>query len=112
MENLDLLFPRVRAELLRALFFDATREMYVRELARHCDVALSATQEELANLVDADLLRCRSDGFHIFYRANRRHRMFTDLQQLVIKSSRTRAVSRRRTKRRYWPKRSGHRSSR
>jgi DNA-binding transcriptional ArsR family regulator len=55
--------------------------MYVRELARRCDVALSAVQEELANLVDADLLRRRSDGFHVFYRANRKHAMFVDLQQ-------------------------------
>jgi predicted transcriptional regulator len=106
VENLDLLFPKVRAKLLRALFFDPRSQMYVRELARRCDVALSAVQEELANLVDADLLRRRSDGFHVFYRANRKHAMFVDLQQLVIKSARTKAVPRRRTKRRRWPRRS------
>jgi DNA-binding transcriptional ArsR family regulator len=69
------------------LFIDPRRQMYVRELARRCDVALSAVQQELANLVGADLLRRRSDSFHVFYRANRKHTMFVDLQQLVIKSA-------------------------
>jgi|GEM_PF-6474824 len=31
---LDLLFPAVRAEMLRALFHHTRREMYVREIAR------------------------------------------------------------------------------
>jgi hypothetical protein len=109
VENLDLLFPKVRAQLLRALFFNPSRQMYVRQLARRCEATLSAVQTELANLLDADLVRNRSDGFHLFYSANRKHPMFVDLQQLVIKSLRTRAVSRRRTKRRQWPHRSRHR---
>jgi len=32
-DALDLLFPIVRAEVLRALFIDSRREMYVREIA-------------------------------------------------------------------------------
>ena len=34
-DALDLLFPIVRAEVLRALFIDSRREMYVREIARN-----------------------------------------------------------------------------
>src|SRR5439155_22288618 len=49
-EILHVLFPSVRAEILRCLFFDPCRELYVRELARTTNLALRTVQQELAGL--------------------------------------------------------------
>ena len=81
---LHVLFPSVRAELLRRLFFDPTREFYVREMARLTTLALGTVQQELARMSAAGLVTSRSNGYHRFYRANRKHPVFFNLQ-LVIK---------------------------
>src|SRR4051794_30755993 len=83
----DLLFPRVRAELLRSLIFDPTRTRTVRELARSGDLALRTVQREIALLQAAGLTvsSCKGPGHPRFIRANRHHRLFPALQQLVIK---------------------------
>jgi predicted transcriptional regulator len=83
-----LLFPVVRAEVLRALFHHAQREMYVREIARWSELALRTVQRELAILVKIGVVTSRTNGYHIFYRANRNHMLFAPLQQLVFKSER------------------------
>ena len=87
-DALDLLFPVVRAEVLRALFHHIQREMYVREIARWSDLALRTVQRELATLIKIGLVTRRTNGYHVFYRANRNHVLFAPLQQLVLKSER------------------------
>jgi DNA-binding transcriptional ArsR family regulator len=72
-DALDLLFPVVRAEVLRALFHHTQREMYVREIARWSDLALRTVQRELATLTKIGLVTSRTNGYHVFYRANRNH---------------------------------------
>lgn len=85
-DALDLLFPVVRAEVLRALFHHIQREMYVREIARWSDLALRTVQRELATLIKIGLVTRRTNGYHVFYRANRNHVLFAPLHQLVLKS--------------------------
>jgi DNA-binding transcriptional ArsR family regulator len=87
-DALDLLFPVVRAEVLRALFHHTRREMYVREIARRSELALRTVQRELAILIQIGLVTSRTNGYHVFYRANRNHVLFGPLQQLVFKSER------------------------
>ena len=84
---LHILFPDVRAEVLRSLFVAPMRESYGRELARATTLALRTVQQELARLSAAGLLTSRSDGYHRFYRANRKHPLFLDLQRLITKGS-------------------------
>ena len=87
IDLLHLLFPHVRAEILRILFFDPTRETYGREAARKTTLALRTVQRELAILEGAGFVKSRKkDGCRLF-RANREHRMFPALQQLVIKGA-------------------------
>ena len=100
---LHALFPSVRAELLRRLFSDPTREFYVRELARLTTLALGTVQQELARMSKAGLVTSRSNGYHRFYRANRKHPVFSILRQLVLKDTRRRPfVSRRKRPRQNW----------
>jgi len=100
---LHVLFPSVRAELLRRLFSDPTREFYVRELARLTTFALGAVQQELARMSKAKLVTSHSNGYHRFYRANRRNPVFSNLQQLVLKDVNRRPfVSQRKRPRQNW----------
>ena len=69
----DVLFPRVRAELLRLPFVGSKEHYYVRELTILSGLALRTVQEELAKLAHADLIRSWSNGYHRFYRVNRAH---------------------------------------
>ena len=84
MKLLLTLFPRVRAEILRLLFFDPTKERYVSELVGHSALALRTVQEELAKLSALGLITSRKHGKRRYYRANRGHAAFSHLQQLVI----------------------------
>ena len=100
---LHALFPSVRAELLRRLFSDPTREFYVRELARLTTFALGTVQQELARMSKAELVTSHSNGYHRFYRANCKHPVFSNLQQLVLKGVNRRSfVSRRQRPRQKW----------
>jgi len=108
-DALDLLFPVVRAEVLRALFHHTQREMYVREIARWSELALRTVQRELATLTKIGLVTSRTNGYHLFYRANRHHVLFSPLQQLVFKSERC-VLGRK--KPRKWPRQSWRESGR
>ena len=83
---LMVLFPAGRGEILYHLFSEPGREMYVRELAQVTSLALRTVQQELAKLTAAGLLTTRTNGYHRFYRANRRHPLFSEIQQLVRKA--------------------------
>jgi DNA-binding transcriptional ArsR family regulator len=84
MKLLLTLFPRVRAEVLRLLFFNPKKERYVRELVGHSGLALRTVQEELAKLSAAGLVTSRKHGKRRYYQANCAHPAFSHLQQLVI----------------------------
>ena len=92
MSLLQLLFPQVRAEVLRLLFADAQREVHGRDLARQSGLNVKTVQDELGKLSQADLVTSRRDGNRRYYRANASHPLFTNLQQLVLKTSGLRDV--------------------
>ena len=82
---LHLLFPHVRAEIFRILFDDTKAQIHGREAARLTTLALRTVQRELIMLEAAGFLTSRKEGKFRFFSANRKHRMFAALQQLVIK---------------------------
>jgi predicted transcriptional regulator len=84
---LHALFPVVRAEVLQLLFTNPGQELYVRELARLSFLALQTVQDELAKLEIADLIASRSNGYHRFYRANRRHPLYGTLRRFVLRAA-------------------------
>ncbi len=85
---LDLLFPEARAAILRLLFSNITTQRYVRELMLMSGLALRTIQEELATLSAAGVITSWSNGYHRFYKANRDHPLFSDLRNIIQKSSR------------------------
>ena len=82
-EIADVLFPKVRAELLRMLLAGSQKEYYVRELKMKSGLALRTVQEELAKLRRVDLISTWSNGYRRFYRANREHPLYAHLRQIV-----------------------------
>jgi predicted nucleotidyltransferase len=92
MDLLSVLFPSVRAEVLRLLFAEAGRELHLRELTRQSGLTLGTMQDELEKLSFADLVTSRRDGNRRCYQANASHPLFPDLQQLVLKTSGLRDV--------------------
>src|SRR2546423_10049392 len=85
---LEVLFPKVRAEVLRVLFAPPYKERYVRELSRMTGLRLSTIQDELRKLTALQLVTSRSHLRHKFYRANPAHSLLPHLVQIVDNSER------------------------
>jgi predicted transcriptional regulator len=85
---LDILFPKVRAELLRVLFGTPRMQRYVRELTRMTELALCTVQNELRKLESVGLVVSWSDGYRRFYRANSDHPLFSEVTHIVDQSAR------------------------
>lgn len=94
-EVLDILFPKVRAEILRLLFSNAKKQRYVRELMTMSGLALRTVQVELTKLSAVGLVTSWSNGYHRFYRANRDHPLFPYLLRIVQASARLARVKKR-----------------
>ena len=87
MDLLPILFPKVRAEVLRLLFANASAELHLRDLTRRSGLALGTVQTELAKLGAAQLVVSERDGNRRYYRANAAHPLFPTLQQLVRRTT-------------------------
>jgi predicted transcriptional regulator len=112
---LDVLFPEVRAKLLRLFFTTPRKERYVRELMNISGLALHTVQDELRKLSAIGLLTSWSNGYHRFYRTNRDHAMYPQLLRIVQLSEtlpRTRSSALHRPRRRHAPKRQRGQKSR
>lgn len=92
MSLLNVLFPQVRAEVLRLLFADESRELHLRELTRQSGLTLGTLQSEVEKLCAADLLLSRRDGNRRYFQANATHPLFPELHQLVLKTAGLREV--------------------
>ena len=87
MSVLNVLFPQVRAEVLRLLFTDPGKELHLRELSRLSQLALGTLQAEVRKLAAAELIVARRDGNRLYYRANTSHPVFPELQGLALKTT-------------------------
>ena len=85
---LEVLFPRVRAELLRLLFGLPHKPRYVRELASMSGLALSTVQDELRKLSAVGILTNWTNRYRRFYRPNGNHPVVPELRRIVELSSR------------------------
>ena len=87
-EILDVLFPKVRAEILRCFFTRSNPHRYVRELMRQTGLALSTVQEELTKLTAIGLVTTYTNGCHRFYRPNAGHPVASAIRRIVELSER------------------------
>jgi hypothetical protein len=87
MDAIDILFPKVRSELVRLLFADPEQELHLRELSRRSHLAIGTVQKEVAKLTGAELLIPRRDGNRLYIRANIDHQIFPELHGLALKQA-------------------------
>jgi len=87
MSVIHVLFPQVRAELVRLLFADPAKELHLRELARLSNLSVGTLQSEVRRLSEVGLLIARRHGNRLYYRANTAHPVFPELQGLALKTT-------------------------
>jgi len=80
---LDVLFPNVRATMLRLLFCSPPRERYVRELMSLSGLALCTVQDELRKMSVLGLVTSWSNGYRRYYKADQGHPLFAPLLRIV-----------------------------
>jgi len=83
----ELLSSQIRAEIFRLLFGLSENELHVRKIQRRSGLTIGTVQQELAKLSSLDLVKSRRDGNRLCYRANRDHLLFSEIHNLVIKTS-------------------------
>jgi len=105
---LDVLFPKVRAQILRLLFDVSNKQSHVRELMRRSGLALSTVQDELRKLQAIGIIRSYSHRNYRFYLADSRHPLFREICRIVqidekLPPTNRSALARRRSSRRNRP---------
>ena len=80
------LFGRTRSAVLAVLYGHVGDSFHLRQLSRLTRITLGAVQRELRQLVDAGLVTRKALGNHVFYSANDRSPVFTEMKGLVTKT--------------------------
>jgi predicted nucleotidyltransferase len=83
----EIVSSKVRAEILRLLFADSTKEIHMRELARISGMAIGTIQTELKKLTRLGLVTSRRDGNRLYFRAHKTHPLYPDIRNMVIKTT-------------------------
>ena len=81
-----ILSSKVRASLFTILFGVNEVEAHTRELARQSGFAEASIRQELASLTELDIIESRRDGNRRYFKANKRHPLFVDIRQVVMKT--------------------------
>jgi len=81
-----ILSSRVRSEIFRLLFGLSDKELHVREIERRTGLSIATVRQELKKLLQMELLLARRDGNRLYYRGNKEHPLFPDIQSMVLKT--------------------------
>lgn len=87
-----VLFGQTRRSVLALLFGHADEQFYLREIARRGGTGIGATQRELGQLTDAGLISRVRRGHQIYYQANRKNPIFSELKSILVKTSGVRGI--------------------
>ncbi len=83
----DLLSSRVKAEVFRLLFGGVATELHVREIERRSGLADATVRQELRRLTRLGVVEPRRDGNRTYYHANSAHPLYSDIRNMVLKTS-------------------------
>jgi len=68
------------------LFGLSDKELHVREIERRTGLSIATVRQELKKLLQMELLLARRDGNRLYYRGNKEHPLFPDIQNMVLKT--------------------------
>lgn len=83
----EILSSKVRAEIFRILFGINIEELHLREIQRRTGFAIGTVRQEVLKLVTNGLIVKRVSGNRTYFRANKNHPLFTEIHNLVLKTS-------------------------
>jgi predicted nucleotidyltransferase len=83
----NLLFGQTRGRVLALLYGAPDASFFVRQIAREVDTSAGSVQRELETLSHFGLLERSVVGRQIFYKANRSHPVFPEIQSLTAKTT-------------------------
>ena len=83
----SVLFGRTRRAILSLLYGHPDEQYYLREIVRATGFGLGSVQRELAQLTEAGIIRRSESGHQVYFRANSDSPVFTDLKNLITKTS-------------------------
>ncbi|HMD96746.1 MAG TPA: nucleotidyltransferase domain-containing protein [Terriglobia bacterium] len=81
------LFGRTRRAVLGLLFTHIDQAFYLRELARRVGAGLGAVDREVSRLAGAGIISRTVQGRQVYYQANSKCPVFTEIKSLMIKTS-------------------------
>jgi hypothetical protein len=82
----DIITSKTRIRLLTRFFLNSSSTAYLRELATEFGVSTNGIREELKQMLDSKLMKCRKAGRQVLYQANEDHPLFPELRSMVQKS--------------------------
>jgi uncharacterized protein len=81
------LFGQTRTAILSLLYGHADESFYLRQLVRETGAGNGAVQREVKQLSNAGLIVRRTIGNQVFYQANRKSPVFSELRGLLLKTA-------------------------
>jgi len=76
---------KTKVNLLVRMFLNPSMKAYLRELAREFDVSTNSVRTELNTLTEHGILTAQRDGRSVYYQANAKHPLFSELSSMVRK---------------------------
>ena len=83
----EILSSRIRSEIFRLLFGLSERQLHIREMERRSGLSVATVRQELQKLLRMQLVEARRSGNRLYYRANKGHPLYTDIRNIVLKTS-------------------------
>jgi uncharacterized protein len=84
----NILFSGSRRSILALFYGHADEQFYLREITRRAGTGIGATQRELRQLTDAGLIQSVRRGHQVYYQANRKNPIFTEVKSILAKNGR------------------------
>jgi len=82
-----ILSSRARSEIFRLLFGLSDRQLHIREMERRTGLSVATVRQELQKLLQMQLVEAQRSGNRLYYRANTSHPLYTDIRNIVLKTS-------------------------
>ena len=83
---IDVLFPKIRQNILAATFSQPEKWWFMSELAAFIQTTPSSLQRELGALVESGILRGRRDGNRLYFQAETDSPIFAPLRELITQT--------------------------
>ncbi|MEA3296016.1 MAG: ArsR family transcriptional regulator [Patescibacteria group bacterium] len=83
----NLITSKTKIKLLLKFFLNPETKGYLRQLANEFDESTNGIRVELNKLSKAKIIESKKEGRSKIYKANKKHPLFKDIRQIVLKST-------------------------